>query len=92
MATVKISLRISTELAARIAKFAREIGLNESDAMRAALARGMEEREAGKALSKVLFHAAVSSLLLREITEPDIVKKIEAHAQEITAKATDEAS
>lgn len=92
MATVKISLRISTELAARIAKFARELGLNESDAMRAALARGLAEHEAGKALSKVLFHAAVSSLLLRQITEPDIVKKVEAMAQEITTKTVGEES
>ena len=92
MTTVKISLRLSTELAARVSKFARELGLNESDAMRAAMARGVEEHESRKALSEVLFHAAVSSLLLRQITEPDIVKKIEARAQEITAKATDEAS
>ncbi|MEK7116205.1 MAG: hypothetical protein AAB879_02305 [Patescibacteria group bacterium] len=92
MATVKISLRISTELAARVSKFARELGLNESDAMRAAMARGVEEHDASKALSEVLFHAAVSSLLLREITEPDVVKKIEASARSIVEKITGEAS
>lgn len=90
MATIKISVRISTELAARVSKFAREAGLNESDAMRAVLARGVEEREAGKALSETLFHAAVSSMLLRLITEPDAVKKVEADARSLAEKITGE--
>ncbi len=92
MATVKISLRISTELAARIAKFARELGLNESDAMRAAMARGVEEHETREVLNETLFHAAVSSLLLRAVTEAEIVKKFEASARAIVEKITGEAS
>lgn len=90
MATIKISLRISTELAARIAKFARETGLNETEAARSAMARGMEEHESRKALSEVLFHASVSSLLLRQITEPDAVKKFEAEARAIAEKIAGE--
>lgn len=53
MSSVKISIRLDPELAARIAKMARELGTTDSEATRALIVRGLDANRDGDAINEM---------------------------------------
>lgn len=53
MSSLKLSVRIDTEIAARLARLARELGITDSEATRAAIVRGLDAQRNENAVPEI---------------------------------------
>lgn len=74
----KVSVRLDTEQLARVSKLGRELGLNESEAIRAAIMRGLEHDQLEQRLARLeaLLEDAASALgvLIEKLDKCGLIK------------------